>query len=204
MRIAAIMRHAEPEDSGNERSVHHGRNRGLTDHGRRQCEAARAWLTGLEPTCVISSDSPRAIQTAELVGAPLRPRVVPELAGLRLGAWEEEPLSSVRDRVCRVIAGEIAPPRGAESIGAFAERVRSAFRGSLPTEGNVLIVAHRVVNAVLLAEHLGLEPEDALRIPQDHAAVSLLALEDTRDQVLTLNLTPLTPLRLQVAAVEEL
>jgi broad specificity phosphatase PhoE len=204
MRIAAIMRHAEPEDSGSERSVRYGRNRGLTDRGRRQCEAARAWLAGLEAACVISSDSPRAIETAELVGDQLSPHVVPELAGLRLGEWEEQPLRTVRDRVCRLIAGEIAPPPGAESIDEFAERVRSAFRESLPREGNVLIVGHRVVNAVLLAEHLGLGPEDALRIPQDHAAVSLLALEDTRDQLLTLNLTPLTPLRLEFTDVEEL
>ncbi len=78
------------------------------------------------------------------------------------------------------------------------------LRQALPRTGNVLVVAHRLTNAVLLAEHLGLEPEQALRIPQDHAAVSLLSLEDSRDRVLALNITPLHPLRLERAQVEDL
>jgi len=204
MRIAAIMRHAEPEDPRGELPLAAGRDRRLTEQGRRQCEAARTWLTGLAPVCVISSDSPRAIETAQLVGAPLTPTIIPELAGMRLGVWEEEPLQAVTDRVRGLVAGAVPAPPGAESIAELSERVRRAFDQALPAEGNVLVVAHRLVNAVLLAELLGLPPEEALSVPQDHANVSLLSLEDTRDQLLALNVTPLAPLRLERREVDNL
>jgi broad specificity phosphatase PhoE len=204
MRIAALMRHAEPEDPGGEDPMALGHDRRLTELGRRQCAAAREWLEGLEPVSVVASDSPRAIETAQLVGAPLEPRIMPDLAGMRLGDWEQRPLAEVRDQVARLVAGRLSPPPGAESVQALADRVRRGFRQALPPEGNVLIVAHRLVNAVLLAEHLGLSLEQALRVPQDHAGVSLLSLDDTRDQLLALNVTPLTPLRLERDQVEDL
>lgn len=204
MRIAAIMRHGEAVDTTADQSIAGTRDRGLTALGRRQSEAARAWLAGLEPVAVLCSDSPRAIETARIAGAPADPVIVPDLAGMRLGVWEHEPLAAVHDRVRQVIAGELAPPPGAESARELAQRAGRAFAQALPRTGNVLVVAHRLTNAVLLAEHLGLEPEQALRIPQDHAAVSLLSLEDSRDRVLALNITPLHPLRLERAQVEDL
>jgi broad specificity phosphatase PhoE len=204
MRIAAIMRHAEPEDPQGELPMAAGRDRRLTAQGRRQCEAARTWLRGLDPVCVISSDSPRAIETAQLVGAPLTPTIIPELAGMRLGAWEDEPLQAAKDRVRALVAGAVPAPRGGESIAELSERVRRAFRLAMPAEGNVLVVAHRLVNAVLLAEHVGIAPEGALSVPQDHGNVSLLSLDDTRDQVLALNITPLAPLRLERREVDDI
>jgi broad specificity phosphatase PhoE len=82
--------------------------------------------------------------------------------------------------------------------------VSAAFREALPDDGNVLVVAHRLTNALLIGEVIGLDPEAVLRIPQDHANVSMLALGDSRDQLLALNVTPLDPLRLRRAHVEAL
>ena len=204
MRIAALMRHAEPVQPDDHVTMAQDRDRGLTALGRGQCEAARAWLEGLDAVCVLCSESPRAIETARLTGAPLTPQIVPDLAGLRLGQWEDEPWGAVRDRVHRMLSGEIPLPAGAESVRELADRARRAVRDALPPEGNVLVVAHRLTNAVLLAEPLGVEPEQALRIPQDHAAVSLLSLDDSRDQVLAVNVTPRDPLRLARTRVERL
>jgi broad specificity phosphatase PhoE len=204
MRMAAIMRHGEPEDLGENVSIAAEESRGLSALGRRQAEAARAWLAGLEPVAVLCSDSPRAIETARIAGAPLEPTILPDLAGLRLGVWEEQPLSGQRDRIRRLVSGELAPPEGGETVRQVAERAQRALDGALPAEGNVLVVAHRLTNAVLIANKLGLEPELALRIPQDHAAVSLVSLEDSRDRVLAVNVTPLDPLRLSRLQVEDL
>lgn len=203
MRVVAIMRHAEPEGLGEDATTAAGRDRGLSALGRRQCEAARAWLDGLEPARVVASDSPRAIETARLVGAPLEPQVVPDLAGMRLGVWEEAPAPVMEDQLRRLIAGELPAPDGGETIEAFATRVRRGLRDALPAEGNALLVAHRLVNAVLFAEHLGLPLEQLLRVPQDRGGISILSLEDTRDQILTLNVTPLEPLRLGWSDVED-
>jgi broad specificity phosphatase PhoE len=204
MRIAALMRHGEPTAPPADRSMHDDRNRGLTEAGRRQAEAARGWLEGLDPVAVLCSDSPRAIETAQIAGDPLEPQIVPGLAGLRLGVWEQQPLSEVHDRVVAMIAGEIPPPEGAETAADLARRAAEALRVALPPEGNVLVVAHRLTNALLLAVPLGLAPEQALQIPQDYANVSMLSLDDSRDQVLALNVTPLDPLRVTRHHVEAL
>jgi broad specificity phosphatase PhoE len=204
MRIAALMRHGEAHAPAPGRSIHDDRHRGLTDLGRRQARAAREWLDGLDPVAVLCSGSPRAVETAQIAGAPVTPRIVPGLAGLRLGAWEQRPLADVRTQVMRMITGEVAPPEGAESAAQLLARVSAAFREALPDDGNVLVVAHRLTNALLIGEVIGLDPEAVLRIPQDHANVSMLALGDSRDQLLALNVTPLDPLRLRRAHVEAL
>jgi len=198
MRIAAIMRHAEPERPapGGTRTLAAGERAALSELGRRQCEAARAWLQGLAPVRVVASPFVRTVETARLVGAPVEPELSEDFAGMRLGAWEQAPAAQALESLPRLIAGELDPPPGGESIRELGERVARAFEAAIEADGNVLIVAHRVVNAVVLAPYLGLAPEDALRVPQDHAAISLLSLDDSRDQVLALNVTPLAPLRL--------
>lgn len=204
MRIAALMRHGEPQAPPPQRSMHDDRNRGLTELGRRQAEAARAWLDGLDPVAVICSDAPRCVETARIAGAPLEPRVVPGLAGLRLGVWEQRPLDAMRPKIVCMIRGEIPPPEGAESPAGLLARATRALHAALPQTGNVLVVAHRLTNAVLLGDALGIAPADSLRIPQDHASVSLLSLDDSRDQVLALNASPLDPMRGDRDDVEEL
>ncbi len=175
MRIVAFMRHGEPHPAPPGRSVHDDRERGLTELGRRQAQGARAWLEGLDPVAALCSDSPRAVETAEIVGAPVAPSIVPGLA-----------------------------PEGDESAAQLLARACAALRQALPEHGNVLVVADGVTNAVLIGEVLGLAPEAALRVPQDHGNVSMLSLEDSRDQLLALNVTPLAPLRLQRPHAEAL
>jgi broad specificity phosphatase PhoE len=204
MRIAALMRHGEPQPAPPGRSMHDDRDRALTELGRRQAQAARAWLDGLEPVAVICSDAPRCIETAEIAGAPLRPQVVSDLAGLRLGIWEQRPLDAMKPQIVRMIRGELPAPEGAETPAQLFARASRALRAALPETGNVLVVAHRLTNAVLLGDALGIVPADSLRIPQDHANVSLLSLDDTRDQVLAVNVTPLDPLRGGSDEVEDL
>jgi len=195
MRVLALMRHGEPQPPPPQRSIHDDRDRGLTGLGRRQAEAARGWLDGLDPVTVICSGAPRCVETARIAGAPLQPRVVPDLAGLRLGVWEQRPLAAMRPEIVRMVRGEIPAPEGAETPAELLARFIRALSAALPETGNVLVVAHRLTNAVLLGEELGIAPTDCLRIPQDYASVSLLSLDDTRDRVLAVNVSPLDPLR---------
>ena len=197
------MRHAEPDHlTDTVRTMAAGHDAGLSELGRRQCEAARAWLRGLDPVRVIASPLPRAIETARLVGAPVEPEISEGFAGMRLGRWEDVPPLEVMEPLRRLVAGQLEPPPGVESIHALIGRATSAFADATRGDGNVLIVAHRMVIAALLTARLGLAPEEALRVPQDHAGITLLSLEDTRDQVLAVNVTPLSPLRLERSRVE--
>jgi broad specificity phosphatase PhoE len=195
MRVLALMRHGEPQPPPLQRSIHDDRDRRLTELGRRQAEAARGWLEGLDPVAVLCSGAPRCVETARIAGAPLQARVVPDLAGLRLGLWEQRPLAAVGPDVVRMVRGEIPAPEGAETPAELLARATRALHAALPETGNVLVVAHRLTNALLLGEALGIAPADCLRIPQDYASVSLLSLDDARDQVLAVNVSPADPLR---------
>jgi broad specificity phosphatase PhoE len=195
MRVLALMRHGEPQPPPPQRSIHDDRERRLTELGRRQAEAARGWLEGLDPVAVLCSGAPRCVETARIAGAPLEPRVVPDLAGLRLGLWEQRPLAEIGPEVVRMVRGEIPAPEGAETPAELLARTTRALHAALPETGNVLVVAHRLTNALLLGEALGLAPTECLRIPQDYANVSLLSLDDARDQVLAVNVSPADPLR---------
>ena len=89
----------------------------------------------------------------------------------------------------RIVAGDLQPgPIGASAV--------ATLRAALPDTGNALVVADGPVIAQLLGEQLGA----SIHIPQDPGAVSLLALDDSRDQVLAVNITPLDPLRRHAAA----
>ena len=82
------------------------------------------------------------------------------------------------------------------SLADLLERTRPAFLGTLPDEGDAIVVAHRMVNAVLLAELIGLPLEDAALVQQDPGAISIIAREPSGGlAVQMLNVSPLDPLR---------
>jgi broad specificity phosphatase PhoE len=127
--------------------------------------------------------------------------VLPGLAALDLGAWEgiaSEAATLLADVLQR--AGGAAPD--GETLEALRTRATAALAEARRAPGHVVVVAHRMTNAVLLADALGLPPEAAYRVQQDTGAVSLL-LEDRRGRLrpAAVNLTPLDPLRRAAPAV---
>lgn len=197
MQLAALLRHGE-EDSAAEggAGVESRSRRGLSETGRAQAEAARDYLAPLDAARVACSDLPRAIETATIVADGRPVEVVPGLAGMSLGDWEGRTAAEMEDDLAGVLSDPSARPPGGESLADLLERARPALMGVLPEEGDAIVVAHRMVNAVLLAELLGLPPEDAALVQQDPGAVSILAREPSgRLAVQMLNISPLDPLR---------
>ncbi len=195
MPLVALLRHGEEEGAADGRGGLESRSpRGLSATGRAQAEAAREFLTSLDAPRVASSDRPRAIETARIVAAGRPVDIVPALGGMDLGEWEGRPASQLPE-LGRVLSDPALRPPGGESLTDLAARFRVAVMGVLPPEGDAIVVAHRMTNAVLLAELLGLPPQDACLIQQDPGGITILARRGEELRVQMLNLSPLDPLR---------
>ena len=195
MPLVALLRHGEEDGVADGLSGIESRSpRGLSATGRAQAEAAREFLASLDAPRVACSDRPRAIETATIVAAGRPVEIVPELGGLDLGEWEGLPASELTE-LARVLSDPQLRPPGGESLADLLARFRPAVMGVLPDAGDAIVVAHRMTNAVLLAELLGLPPADACLVQQDPGGITILAREGTRLAVQMLNLSPLDPLR---------
>jgi broad specificity phosphatase PhoE len=169
-------------------------DRGLTPTGRRQAVAAREFLASLEVDEVVVSESPRALETAEIIadGRPVCAEAA--LAGLNLGEWSGRPASELPE-LERVLTDPLARPPGGESLSELLGRARPVFRRVLAGARDAIVISHRMVNAVLLAELIGLPIEVAALIQQDPGAVNVIQLGDRRAHVAMVNLNLLDPLR---------
>jgi 2,3-bisphosphoglycerate-dependent phosphoglycerate mutase len=128
----------------------------LSPTGLAQAQAVARRLAGLGVSAILSSDLPRAWQTAraiaEATGAPITPtellheRNFGELRGQPYDALGFNPLTS-----------DDAPP-GGESTPQFHRRVALAFEQLVAMRaglaGNLAVVTHGLVIRALLANHL--------------------------------------------------
>lgn len=140
----------------------------LSPRGLGQAEALARRLAGLSPAAILSSDLPRAAQTAQAVAQAtgLRVDTTPLLHERNFGALRGQAYDSLG---YDPIHDEKAPPEG-ESMAQFRERVAAAFARMLALRaalaGPLVVVSHGLVIRVLLERHLrlpeGSEPPQRL------------------------------------------
>ncbi len=192
MRLIAIVRHGEEEQGSSGMEARSARP--LSARGRAQAEAAGRFLRGLADARVIASDVPRARETARLIAGPGRPvDEDPRLAPIDLGDWEGA-TGRLDDLAGRLRRRDGRPP-GGESMADIGDRARAALADARRDEGDLILVAHRLPNAILIAEAMGFAAEDAWLVQQSHGAVSVLIEEEGRVRPATANVAPLDPLR---------
>jgi broad specificity phosphatase PhoE len=187
----ALLRHGEATGANTART--------LTPHGRQQARAARRYLAELAATRIVASPTTRSLETASIVAGDRPVHSEPALDGLVVGP-RDTPLSGLQefDDVFRDPA--VRPP-GGESLEDLLTRVRCGIRRTLGTAGgDAIVVAHRVVNSVMLAHCLGLPLEHAGTLLQDPGAVNVLRARNGGYDTLTTNVNPLDPLRLDPSA----
>jgi broad specificity phosphatase PhoE len=103
----------------------------LNEHGRQQARELAAQLHDI--AAIYSSDTIRAQETAEIVGASLglRVRTDPRLREVNFGEWEGLTRREINERFAdafsRWEALELAEPNGGESDATMAERVIRAL-----------------------------------------------------------------------------
>lgn len=130
----------------------------LSETGHRQAQAVAQRLAGMKIAAILSSDLPRAMQTAQAIaaatGAPITP--TPLLHERNFGDLRGQPYDSLPYNPLTMAD---APPDG-ESLAAFQQRVAQAFaqivalRGQV--EGHLAVVTHGLVIRALLSQHLSL------------------------------------------------
>lgn len=151
----------------------------LSGRGRRQAAAVAARLARRPVAAVLSSDLPRALQTAETIAgasrAPLRTserlreRNFGDLRGRNYDTLGFDPL-----------AMDDAPPRG-ESSADFERRVAAAFdlirQAVAGLDGDLVVVSHGLVIRRLLAGPFGVPASSLDGVRLGNTSVSIVEAE---------------------------
>ena len=149
----------------------------LSAIGLRQAEALAARLASLGVAAIVSSDLPRAWQTAAAIavatGLPVTPspllheRNFGDLRGLRYDTLGFDALAMA------------AAPPGGESTAAFAQRVADAFAAVVAMRaalsGPLAVVTHGLVIRAMLDTHLAVPAGMALPLAIANTSLTIFA-----------------------------
>ena len=139
----------------------------LSDEGRGRCVSLAEKLRPHEPGFVVSSDEPKATETAKLVAARLGVR-----SAVRPGLHEHDRTGAPfldNGEFYRTAKGFFRNQGGLvwgnETADGAAVRFEAAVRGVLEErgEGALAIVAHGAVISLLIARHNGIDAYDLWR-----------------------------------------
>lgn len=134
----------------------------LDEVGRTQAYEVATLIAALRPDLLVSSDSARAWQTAQIVAevVDLPARSEPRLRERGLGHWEgltrEEVAVKYPDEYADWAAGRDVSRRGGESRDEVAGRALAAF-GELPAVPTAVLVTHSATAMALTNALLGIE-----------------------------------------------
>jgi probable phosphoglycerate mutase len=136
----------------------------LSPRGLAQAQAVARRLVDFKPVALLSSDLPRALQTAQAVaaatGLPLQ--TTPLLHERNFGAFRGRPHGSFD---FDPVTMDEAPPEG-ESMAEFLDRVAQAFAQAVGLrkglQGPLVVVSHGLVIRALLGPQVALAPGTAL------------------------------------------
>jgi broad specificity phosphatase PhoE len=134
----------------------------LSGEGR---EATQALATRLPAVAaIVASTEPKAIETAEILAAPLGLRVLsdPAFDEHRRPTWRFDPNPTTQiARVLRALASEHEEVEGAES--AYAARRRFAAGIAAHAERPLIVVSHGTALSLYAADVAKLDPQDLWR-----------------------------------------
>lgn len=149
----------------------------LSERGRRQAEALARRLAGAGAVAMVSSDLPRAWQTAQAIAAAtgLAPQPSPLLHERNFGALRGQPYDAFESDPLTMDA---APP-GGESMAAFHARVAAAFERLLAlraaVDGPLIVVTHGLVIRALVERHLRLAPGEPAPLGYANTSLTIAA-----------------------------
>jgi len=190
-----LIRHGQTE--WNRQQVFRGRaDIPLSNVGIEQAMALAERLAEEPIAAVYSSPLARALVTAEHVARPhnLQPHRVDGLTDISFGAWEGRPHEDVRQEDGELYERWQSQPHlvrlpDGEALAEVRQRATAALDDIVTRHGGgtVAVVAHRVVNKVLLCAFLGLGDDAFWRIRQDTGCLNIVECNGDRKAVLLLN-----------------
>jgi probable phosphoglycerate mutase len=182
----------------------------LNAEGRLQAQAAARDLARLPLDRAITSGLVRSVETASLVTAgrdlPLETR--PQLREIetgRMSEWGAAPAQDVERAVLGCLPRDLASESrflAGETFGALRTRVTACWAEILARRNwqHLLIVAHGVVNRLLLSEIMGAGLAGLGALEQDAGCINLIDVEDAgRCLIRLINHTPANPLKAGMA-----
>jgi probable phosphoglycerate mutase len=192
-----LMRHAEVSYFAEDGTPFRQQAVALTERGRKQAEAARAALAGIELDRVVTSGLPRTLETARLVAPDREPEAWPELReweGGRLADLAEDELEQAFVGALRA-RDEDARFLGGETLHELLDRVLPAAQRLVAEEWETaLAVLHGAVNRVILSQALAGGRAYFGGFEQAPCCINVLDLGEDGWVVRTVNYVPYDPL----------
>jgi broad specificity phosphatase PhoE len=182
-----LARHGETE--WNVKEVFRGRiDIELNESGIRQAELLAEYLSSTKIQAIYSSPLKRASKTAETIAGyhKLDVKIAPGLIDFDYGKWQGLPHQEVKDKYKELYAEWINSPErvkipAGESLNDVRKRAMSVVGDVIAKyEGTVVLVAHRVVNKVLICALLGLDNSHFWNIRQDTGGTTTFSYENER------------------------
>ena len=182
-----LARHGETE--WNVKEVFRGRiDIELNETGIKQAELLAEYLSNTKIDAIYSSPLKRAVKTAETIAGyhKLDVEIAPGLIDFDYGKWQGLPHQEVKDKYKELYAEWINNPDGVkipagESLNDVRKRAMSVVDDVIAKyEGTVVLVAHRVVNKVLICALLGLDNSHFWNIRQDTCGITTFIYENGR------------------------
>ena len=182
-----LARHGETE--WNVAEIFRGRTDiELNETGIKQAELLAEYLSNAKIDAIYSSPLKRALKTAETIARhhELDINIAPGLIDFNYGKWQGLSNQEVKDKYKELYAEWINHPDGVkmpdgESLDNVSERAMRVVTDAITRyEGTVVLVAHRVVNKVLICTLLGLDNSHFWNIKQDTCGITSFNHENER------------------------
>ncbi len=161
----------------------------LNEAGRTQAERLSEYLSRKKIDTVYASPLARARETAEIIAGRhgLGVKNVPEIIDIDFGEWQGLSHQEVKERYGELYRRWLEHPEGVkfpggESLAEVRERAESPVQrlAAGGEEVTAALVAHRVVNKVLICALLGLDESRFWNIRQDTGGITTFNYEKGR------------------------
>jgi probable phosphoglycerate mutase len=158
----------------------------LNQTGIKQAELLAEYLSKRKIGAMYSSPLKRAVKTAEIIAGyhGLEIKVAPGLIDFDCGDWHGLLRQEVQDKYKELYDLWVSHPDkvkipGGESLNEVTERAMNVLDDVIAKhEGTVVLLAHRVVNKVLICALLGLDNSHFWNIRQDICGITTFVYED--------------------------
>ena len=182
-----IARHGQTEWNVGE--VFRGRiDIALDETGEKQAELLAEYLRGRAIEAIYSSPLKRSQQTAREIARyhRLEVKIAPGLIDFNFGKWHGLTNQEAKEKYRELYTGwthnphQVIMPDG-ESLDDVRERAGGVIDEVIARyKGTVVLVAHRVVNKVLICDLLGLDNSHFWNIRQDTCGITTFVYENGR------------------------
>ena len=182
-----LVRHGETE--WNVEEIFRGRiDIELNETGIKQAELLAEYLSDLRIDAIYSSPLKRALKTAKMIAGyhKIGVEVAPGLMDFNYGRWQGLSHQEVKDKYKELYVEwtknphQVKMPAG-ESLDEVRERARGVVDDVIAKyKGTIVLVAHRVVNKVLICALLGLDNSHFWNIRQDTCGITTFTYENGR------------------------